>query len=116
MSEFLNKAITAHSAWKGKLRTAIEGGEVPDAAKTRADNQCDLGKWIHGEGASHQSLSEYQQLKTDHANFHSAAANVIDLIKKGNKTQASTELDSGAFARASEKVVASITGLRKKLG
>jgi chemoreceptor zinc-binding protein len=115
MSEFLNKSITAHSAWKGRLRTAIDGGELPDAPTVRADNKCDLGKWLHGEGMSHQSLPEFQHLKTEHAHFHSAAADVIEMIRKGDKAKATADLDTGVFAHASQKVVASITNLRKKI-
>ncbi len=116
MSEFLNKAITAHSAWKSRLRSAIEGGEVPDPVVAGADNQCDLGKWIHGEGKSHQALSEFQELKSEHAYFHKTAAGIVEMIKKGDKAKAGADLDSGAFAKASVKVVASIKNLRTKLG
>jgi hypothetical protein len=114
MSEFLNKAITAHSAWKGRLRTAIDGGDVPDPSTVRADNLCDLGKWIHGEGKAHQSLPEFQALKEQHAHFHQAAAHIIDLVKKGDKAGADNDLMRGQFAAASGKVIASITALKAK--
>ena len=115
MSEFLNKAITAHSAWKGRLRKAIDGGEIPDAATVRADNQCDLGKWIEGDGKSHQNLPEFQELKSQHTQFHKAAADVVELIKTGDKAKAQADLDTGAFAGISTKVVNAITNLRHKI-
>jgi methyl-accepting chemotaxis protein len=115
MSEFLNKAIMAHSAWKGRLRKAIDGGEIPDAASVRADNQCDLGKWLNGDGKSHQNLPEYQELKSQHAQFHKAAADVVEMIKKGDKAKAQADLESGSFAGASTKVVNAISNLRHKI-
>ena len=114
MSEFLNKAITAHSAWKGRLRTAIDGGAVPDPATVRVDNVCDLGKWIHGEGKAHQSLPEFQALKEQHAQFHQAAGHVIGLVKKGDKAGAENELMRGQFNTASGKVIAAIGALKAK--
>jgi methyl-accepting chemotaxis protein len=115
MTEFLNKAIMAHSAWKGRLRKAVDGGELPDATSVRADNQCDLGKWIYGDGKSHQSLPEFQELKSQHAHFHKAAADVVEMIKKGDKAKAHADLESGVFAGVSVKVVNAITNLRHKI-
>jgi len=115
MSEFLDKAITAHSAWKGRLRNAIESGQAPDVASIRPDNHCDLGKWIYGDGACHQHLPEFQELKSQHAKFHQAAADMVEMIRKGDTAKARNDLDAGAFAGASMKVITAIANLRKKL-
>ena len=115
MSEFLNKAITAHSAWKGRLRTAVDGGEVPDPATVRVDNLCDLGKWIHGEGKELEARPEFQDLRVKHARFHAAAAAVINLVVAKKTAEAAQSLDTGEFAHASREVVAAITKLKAGL-
>ena len=45
-----DKAIDAHRQWKVKLRAAIAERGHLDADTICKDDQCPLGKWIHGEG------------------------------------------------------------------
>jgi hypothetical protein len=112
MSEFLDKAITAHNSWKTRLKTAIEGGEIPDESKVAVDNMCDLGKWIHADGIKLSALPEYVDLKAKHARFHQAAAKVVKLIKSGNKPAASEELEGGEYRKVSSEVIAAIVKLK----
>jgi hypothetical protein len=113
MSDFLDSAITAHNLWKARLRTAIDGGEIPDEKKVDVDNQCDLGKWIYGDGGKQNHSPEFQELKTKHTEFHHAAAGVIKLIKAGNKAGASEDLERGQFSKASSAVVSAIVKVKK---
>jgi len=113
MPDFLDSAITAHNLWKARLRTAIDGGDVPDEKKVDVDNLCDLGKWIYGDGTKQKQLPEYQELKTKHAEFHHAAARVVKLIKAGDKAAAGNELERGEFTKASSAVVAAIMKAKK---
>jgi hypothetical protein len=113
MTEFLDKAITAHSAWKMRLREAINGKQQVDPTAVGKDNLCDLGKWIHGEGCAHQSTPEYQTLKTRHAEFHVCAGKVAQMVKDGKTADAGKALDGPEFAGASTKVVAAIGALKK---
>jgi hypothetical protein len=115
MSEFLNKAITAHSAWKTRLRSALDSGTVPDVSTVRSDNLCDLGKWIHGEGKELEARPEFQDLRAKHARFHVAAAAVVNLIAAKKKAEAAQSLESGEFAQASREVIAAITKLKAGL-
>ena len=112
MSDFLDKAITAHNAWKSRLKTAINGGEVPEETKVAVDNLCDLGKWIHGDGSKLSKLPEYTDLKAKHARFHQAAAKVVKLIKSGNNAGASEELEGGEYRKVSSEVIAAIVKLK----
>ena len=113
MSEFLEKAVMAHNLWKGKLRDAIVSGNTPDEATTRADNACDLGKWLHGEGAQYSAKAEYQDVMTCHKSFHQSAADVVKLIKAGKKDDAAKSLDQGDFAKCSVNCVLAIGKLKK---
>jgi len=115
MYEFLSTAITAHARWKHQLNSAIEQGELPDLITVQADDRCELGKWIHSEGKYLQSLYEYQNLKSLHAHFHQVAASVVEMIAKGDKEDAKTQLESGEFAAATVKVINAISKLRQKI-
>ncbi len=115
MAEFLDRAITAHSAWKVRLRDAINGQQQVDPAAVGKDNLCDLGKWIHGEGCEHNSKPEFQTLKTRHAEFHVCAGKVAQMVKDGKKADAGKALDGPEFAGASTRVVAAISALKKML-
>ena len=113
MAGFLDSAITAHNLWKVRLRTAIYGGAIPDEKKVGADNLCDLGKWLYSDGVSHEHLPEYRDLRARHTEFHHVAAQVVKLVKAGNKTAAADELEHGEFSKASSAVVLAIMKLKK---
>ncbi len=115
MAEFLDKAITAHSAWKMRLRDAINGKQQVDPAAVGKDNLCELGKWIHGEGCGHHAKPEFQTLKTRHAEFHVCAGKVAQMVKDGKNADAEKALDGADFAGASTRVVAAIAALKKTL-
>jgi hypothetical protein len=109
----LDKAITAHSAWKTRLRNAIQGKQEVDPPAISKDNLCDLGKWIHGDGSVHSTKSEFQTLKTRHAEFHLCASRVAQMVKDGKNADANEALDAPEFTGASSRVIAAIIALKK---
>jgi hypothetical protein len=116
MSEFLDRAVTAHNLWKSRLRAAIEGGKVPDETEVQADNLCDLGKWIHSrDSAQYQATPEFINLKSKHAQFHAAASEVVRIIKRRDTAKALAELNTGTYAKASTAVVLSIKALKERI-
>ena len=59
-----DQMILAHSRWKTRLKQAIESQEKIDAQVAGKDDQCEMGKWIYGEGKRHASVSAYNDLNT----------------------------------------------------
>jgi Chemoreceptor zinc-binding domain len=113
-----DEAIKAHSSWKMKLSAYLR---KPDgslkAADVEVDNKCDLGKWIHGEGAKHSTLAEFGALKTEHAKFHKAAADVVKKADSGQSVSEDIAIGgSSPFAQASSAVVTAIMTMKKKIG
>ena len=112
-----DEALKAHSAWKMKLSNYLR---KPDGSlkseDIQVDNKCDLGKWIHGEGAKFNTLTEYSTLKSEHAKFHKCAG---DVVKKADSGQSVTEeIALGAksdFAVASGNVVSAIMSMKRKV-
>lgn len=110
-------AIAAHIKWKIRLAQFIDGtgGEKLASSAISKDNLCDLGKWIHGDGAKYKQLPHYQDLITKHANFHVCAAEVVKKVELGDKAGAKSLL-GGAFASASKETIAAIMELKKEAG
>jgi nitrogenase subunit NifH len=110
-----DQAIVAHSTWKRKLVLYIA---TPDhslkVAEVGADNKCELGQWIAGDGSKYSSLPEFKTLREEHAHFHKAAA---DVIQKADSGQQLTTEDLGPrskFGAASAAVVMAIATMKKK--
>src|SRR5579864_7349373 len=84
-----DQAIAAHGAWKLKLRDYLSkpNGSLK-VAEISLDNKCPLGQWIYSEGSRYSKLPEYSTLKTEHAHFHKAAAEVV---RKADSGQSVTE-------------------------
>jgi len=109
------EAITAHQRWKTRLRLQIDGKatEVLDPAQVCKDDQCELGQWIHGEGArSMGAKPEFREVQGSHATFHRVAGDVLKLVRSGDKAGATATLD-GPFFEASSKVVQAIMKCKK---
>jgi Chemoreceptor zinc-binding domain len=90
LKDEIDKAIGAHSAWKQRLKTAIDTGKaevtVENAGK---DNVCPFGQWLYGTSiGGAKDLSAYNDVRTIHANFHKRAAEILDLALKGKKAEA----------------------------
>lgn len=78
------QARQAHFAWKRKLSEYIRRPDGSLKAEDIAcDDQCTLGKWIHGEGSRFASIGEFTELKLVHANFHKMAAEIVTKADSG---------------------------------
>lgn len=115
--EEIKAGIGAHGAWKMKLKTAITTGRTelkPDVV--RCDDQCALGKWLHGSSIDTQTRlgMPYKVNKRVHAEFHECAARVVEFILNGERDKATTLLE-GEFTERSEKVVRALNKWRGEL-
>jgi len=114
----LEKAIQAHTEWKTKLRSAIAQQASLDSATIGADNQCPLGKWLHGEARSkYGHLAAYRECVGAHADFHRQAGAVARQINGKQYAAAETALGASTpYADASSKTGVAIIKLRKEAG
>lgn len=113
----LDQAIAAHTQWKLKLRTAINRKEQLDVAVVCRDDQCPLGKWLHGEGRmQYGAKGTFTRLIDSHRKFHAEVGNVAREVNAGRFERAGTLLDAGsAFAGASTDVGMAINSLKREL-
>ncbi len=105
----INSAIAAHSLWKAKLQKALDTGVFDTPPDIIAlDNQCDFGKWLHGEALppTVRNSEEYKRVKDYHAKFHSVAAKVVELSLAGNKIEAAKLMAlNGEYTTITTKLV-----------
>jgi hypothetical protein len=94
LSQEIQKAVGAHSAWKLRLRTAAENGTSTfKVAAVAVDNQCDFGIFLHSvvDPATRKS-THFQTCNDLHARFHKTAALVLQLALDGRKEAAAQAL------------------------
>jgi hypothetical protein len=108
-------AVDAHIKWKARLQNYLEGtsGENLDPMVICRDDQCALGKWIHGPATNHfHGQDQFHQLRSDHAQFHFIAGTIVKKAQEKDKAGADALLHN-EYAHASHQVVHTLTELNK---
>lgn len=111
------EAIDAHVKWKVRLQNYLNGisDETLDPMVVCRDDQCALGKWIHGPALLHfHAYEEFHALRADHAEFHFVAARVIKKVHENDRAAADA-LMQNEYSHASRKVVHTLTELNKQV-
>ncbi len=108
-------AIDAHSKWKVRLRAVIAGEDKLNPALVGAEDHCDLGRWIHGEGMKYSNSAFYKALRTEHAHFHKCAAEVVSKSNAGDRPAAEALMGAGGgFSRASQATISAIRKMKSE--
>jgi len=112
-------AIEAHQKWKMRLQAVVDSKsrEKLDPKVVCRDDQCDLGKWIDGEGARQfAGQAQFVDLSRKHTYFHVCAGHVLTLAQSGQRDLATAALASGGeFATASRDVVGVLASMFMRL-
>ena len=107
----LTQVIQTHHAWKRRIQAVSEktSDEKFSAETLAKDDECALGKWIHGQGKSAFSeMPAFSRLLQDHATFHRLAADALTLALAGKSAEAKAAL-GGDMASASTKTINALT-------
>jgi len=110
-------AINAHIKWKIRLEKYLNGTseETLDPNIVCRDDQCVLGKWIHGPALKHfQNDDGFKTLRDDHAQFHVIAGQVVTSVQANEKAKAEA-LMKGEYMNASRMVIRDLTELHKQI-
>jgi len=110
-------AIGTHSKWKRTLRRSLAAGDAGlHPGDFRADDKCELGQWIYGEGARHSALAEFTNLKYAHARFHTVVGELVAKANAGEPVNADMEPCSNSeFSTASAAIVMALMAMKKRL-
>ncbi|MGK2855872.1 MAG: CZB domain-containing protein [Thermoanaerobaculia bacterium] len=109
--------IEAHVEWKMRLRILLESG-VPEGMRPEefaADDRCELGVWLRGEGRRFAEVPVFAALDRSHREFHQVAAKVIRQVADGERLEADATL-TGEYARHSVNLVGALMELRRRAG
>ncbi len=114
----LNEAIQKHAQWKFRFRQALLTNELMDADVVAKDNQCELGKWLHGEGRSlYGQRNAHAQCLAKHTAFHIEAGKVAVMINAHRKHDAERMLANGSqFSEVSKAVAVALIELQNEMG
>lgn len=110
-------AINAHILWKIRLEKYLNGTseEKLDPKVICLDNQCKLGKWIHGTAQEHfQDDESLVYLRDEHAKFHVFASHIVSSVQ-ANNPGAAQEIFDGDYKYTSRKVIFALTELSKHI-
>jgi methyl-accepting chemotaxis protein len=110
----LDIAIQKHAQWKFKFLNALHNKEIMDAVAISRDNNCELGKWLHGDAeAQFGKEVSYAKCVTDHAVFHVEAGKIAVLVNAHKADEAERLMAAGsAYDQASRKVAVTIIELK----
>jgi hypothetical protein len=99
-----------------QLREYIYGAGRMDGEAVARDDDCEIGRWLYGDGLKYRELSEYEHARDLHAAFHRRAAKVVTMVDRGRRLEAAADLaPGGELRRLSGSLVRAFNQLNKRL-
>lgn len=110
----LERAKSAHMAWKVKLREFLDGRAVLTREQAVSDHDCAFGKWYFGHGLERFGhIPEMSQVREPHAEIHKLIREIIELKEHGKIEEAEQEYLK--VAPLSEHIVELIDNIKQQL-
>ena len=103
--------LLMHRNWLIQLRAFLDGRKEGLKATSEDHLNCDLGKWIYGDGKRFQGNKSYTNLEAEHKMFHGKAGEIIKLGTAGNKSLAEEKYQE--LMNDYHNIVSLLTGLKK---
>ncbi len=109
-----DSAISAHVQWKLKIEDYLrQPDHTLSTATASSDQDCELGKWLHGDAEKHSDLPWFSALITEHARFHKVAGEIVRRADAGESVSAEVALGANSeFARSSIAVIGDLMHLK----
>ncbi len=110
----LDNAVLAHHVWKTHLKSVIANKGRIDAEVVRRDDCCEIGQWLHGEGArAYGHTPQFTALMDKHKVFHVEAGKVAAFVNTARYDEAARMVEGGTpFAAASLAVGMAVKALQ----
>lgn len=110
----LERAKSAHMAWKVKLRGFLDGRAALTREQALSDHECAFGKWYFGQGLERFGhIAEMSQVREPHAEMHKLIRDIIDLTERGKISEAEQAYQK--VAPLSEHIVELIDKIKQHL-
>ena len=116
MIEALDKAVSAHSAWKVHLRLAIMNGSSEfEPAIVKCDDKCEFGAWLYSGVLSDADRAQmpYKVVHRLHAEFHECAACVLTHAIS-NRPEEASDLMAGSFDECSQRLMIALAKWKRE--
>ena len=85
----LSAAKTAHLAWKGRLRSYLDGQGTLTHEQAVSHRDCALGKWYYGDGLRrYGQLPEMKEIEPPHEELHKLIRQIIEAREAGRMEEA----------------------------
>ena len=85
----LEKAKSAHAAWKVRVRGLLDGRESLSMNEAVSDHDCAFGLWYFGEGKQQFAhIAEMKQIEEPHHRLHKTIRQIIEYKEKGKVNEA----------------------------
>ncbi len=87
-------AKSAHLAWRGKVRSYLDGQATLTLQQAVSHHDCAFGKWYYAKGMeSYSHLAEMKEIEPPHAELHATIRKVIELNEAGKRQEAEREFE-----------------------
>ncbi|MET0116488.1 MAG: methyl-accepting chemotaxis protein [Sedimenticola sp.] len=108
-------AKSAHLAWRGRLRSYLDGSVGMTREQAVSHRECVFGKWYYASGLEHYGdIPEMKDLEKPHAEMHEIIGRIIDLNEAGERVEA--ELLYERIEPLSREIVEMIDRIIVKIG
>jgi Chemoreceptor zinc-binding domain len=100
IQSLLFDALSKHVCCKEMLRQAIDTGICEPPSCLIADEQmCEFGQWLYSSNCPDElkASTSYENTRKVHADFHTAAAEIMKLAEIGEKEQARKMISEGEY-------------------
>gem|GEM_PF-2316063 len=77
----------AHISWRLALRGFLRGESTIDKGQIVSHRECDLGKWMYGEGNQYSGIAQFKQLENVHEIMHTKIKEIVALQESNDKTK-----------------------------
>ncbi len=115
-ADALDRAIAAQAKWKYRLMEAIDTGKSQwQVGNVRTDHACEFGKWLSDLPLSLRLSDHCQEVRALHAEFHTLAADVLELAIAGRREEATAAMALGSrFAVVSSNLTMAVIAWKKQ--
>ena len=113
----IDKAIVAHGRWKVNIRDAIKtGSSTFNLENVGLDNLCDFGKMLYSLTPAEKATTDFEKLRTMHAEFHRETAKIMKSAVSGNKASAEKAIEVGTtYNNLSSELINLLSNWKKSL-
>jgi hypothetical protein len=113
----IDAALASHELCKAWLSSVIETGRSECGPQTvKADNQCDLGRWLYACLPQEKATQHYEVIKHLHAQFHMEVGRILDIALRGDRDNAIAQTAEGErYAEISASLVNELLNWKAEL-